>query len=147
MTEIKQLGSESFDQIRSLFYSVFTAAPWFDDWSNENQLTAYIRDITGNPNSLSYGLFEDGRLVGISLGYIKHWCAGTEYLIDEFCILTECQGRGLGRAFISGIEDKLRERGILRIFLQTGADVPAYSFYKRNGFEELVGHISFTKSL
>lgn len=147
MTEIKQLGTEYYDRIKSLFYTVFTSAPWFDDWSDEKQLSAYITDLTGNPNSLSFGLFEDGRLIGLALGSIKHWCKGTEYYIDEFCILTECQGKGLGTAFMNVIEEKLREKGIVNIFLQTGADMPAHRFYNKLGFNELVGHISLSKHI
>ena len=28
---------------------------------------------------LSLGLYEDGALIGIALGRVRHWCTGTEY--------------------------------------------------------------------
>jgi hypothetical protein len=28
-------------------------------------------------------------MVGLSMGYIKHWYEGTEYFINEFCVKTE----------------------------------------------------------
>ena len=44
--------------------------PWNDDWSDDEQLTGYMLDLTGNRNSLSLGLDEENELVGVSLGSI-----------------------------------------------------------------------------
>lgn len=89
MTKIKELDRSSMPEVQEIFKSVFMGEPWNDDWRDEKRLYAYLKDITGNPNSLSLGLFEDDKLVGFSLGNIKHWYSGTEYCIDEFCIKRE----------------------------------------------------------
>ncbi len=34
------------------------------------------------------------------MGNIRHWYAGTEYYINEFCIKTDEQGSGLGTYFL-----------------------------------------------
>ncbi|MBP7901858.1 MAG: GNAT family N-acetyltransferase, partial [Spirochaetes bacterium] len=75
----------------------------------------------------------------------KHWFSGTEYCIDEFCIKTEEQGRGLGRQFIEAVESFIKQKGMSHIFLQTERNMPAYDFYKRNGFHELENHVSLVK--
>lgn len=41
---------------------------WNDDWSDETQLCEYIMDLIGNRNSLTLGFFEDGELIGLSMG-------------------------------------------------------------------------------
>lgn len=48
-----------------------------------------------------------------------------------------------------GIEQKeaIKELGLKQIFLQIEAHVPAYEFYKKNGYTELEGHVSFAKEL
>ena len=145
--ELTQLSAADREAIKALYCSVFMNEPWNDDWSDGAQLDAYITDLIGNPNSLTLGYFEDGRLVGVSMGLVKHWFRGTEYVIDEFCILTERQGAGLGSAFIEALERSLPERGIEHIFLQTDDSMPAYDFYKKRGFTELKGHVSFAKDL
>ncbi|MBR5071379.1 MAG: GNAT family N-acetyltransferase, partial [Oscillospiraceae bacterium] len=94
--------------IKELFSSVFCAAPWYDDWSDPIQLDSYIKDLTGQDRSLSYGLFEADEMIGLALGNIRHWYSGTEYMIDEFCIRTDRQGRGLGSYFMKKIENDLR---------------------------------------
>ncbi len=81
------------------------------------------------------------------MGHIRHWYTGTEYYIDELCIRTEKQGQGIGTLFLQKIEEAIRELGLVQIFLQTEQSVPAYEFYRKNGFLELEGHVSFAKRL
>lgn len=145
--EIKRIGPEKAPAIKELFFSVFTHEPWNDDWSDQEQLDAYIHDLTGQNNSLTYGLYEGETLTGVSMGQIRHWYTGTEYYIDEYCIRTEVQGRGLGTLFLAEIEKQIRELGLTQIFLQTETTVPAYRFYQKQGFNELKEHVSFAKRI
>ena len=136
MLKVKRLSINDKEIIKNLFTSVFTIAPWYDDWSDTNQLDMYINDLVGQGYSLTYGLFDDDELIGIALGYVKHWYSGTEYIINEFCIKTDRQGVGAGSFFITEIEKAIKELGIKQIFLLTDSNVPAYNFYKKNGFVE-----------
>lgn len=147
MVECRKIGTEEMPAIRELFAGVFTGEPWNDDWSDGKQLDLYLEDLVGQQNSLTYGLYEDGWMVGLSMGRMKHWYTGTEYYIDELCIRTDRQGTGLGTLFLQEIEHAIREAGMVQIFLQTSADVPAYQFYRKNGFQELKGHVSFQKRI
>lgn len=143
----KQLDESSADIIKELFVAVFTAEPWNDDWSNETQLQLYIHDLIGQNNSLTFGLYEGAELIGISMGHIKHWYTGTEYFIDELCISTSKQGKGVGTLFVSEIEKACKELGLTHIFLLTGNDVPAFTFYKKQQFLELKNNVAFAKEL
>ena len=145
MTELRELDDSNFDEIKALFKSVFMGPPWNDDWSDDNQLTEYLLDLTKVRNPIRLGLYEDGELVGISIGDVRHWWGGTDYNIEELCIKTDLQGKGLGSKFMAMIEDYLASKGIYQIFLMTGRNMPAYEFYKKRGFEELTDHVSFFK--
>lgn len=145
--ELKRLSMADREKISALFCDVFTHAPWQDDWSDAEQLNAYIDDLVGQRCSLALGYFDSETLVGLAMGYIKHWHAGTEYVIDEYCIDRQRQGQGIGGAFMRAIEGYLTRQGIRRMFLQTEQDVPAYAFYQRRGFQELTGHVSFSKEI
>lgn len=147
MLEIKELTIEEIDIIKSFFKDVFMREPWNDDWSDDEQLHQYITDIIGNRNSLAFGLFEGEQLLGLALGNIKHWYTGTEFFVEEFCIKTELQGRGLGTNFLSLLEECLKEKEIKTIFLMTGKEMPAFAFYKKNGFEEIINHVSLKKDI
>ena len=143
----KQLDESAISIIKELFVSVFSNEPWNDDWSDENQLHLYIQDLVGQSNSLTFGLFEETELIGISMGHIKHWYTGTEYFIDELCISTSKQGQGIGTLFLNEIEAACKELGATHIFLLTEDNVPAFEFYKKNGFFELENSVSFAKEL
>ena len=147
MYVLKRLGLEDKESIKEVFVSVFTKDPWNDDWSDKEQLDMYITDLIGQGYSLTYGLYDDDELIGISMGYIKHWYTGTEYIINELCIRTERQGAGAGTFFISEIEKAIREMGLRQIFLLTDADVPAYDFYKKNGYVEVTNIVPFAKMI
>ncbi|MBP1560569.1 MAG: GNAT family N-acetyltransferase [Oscillospiraceae bacterium] len=143
----KKLDESAISIIKELFVSVFSNEPWNDDWSDENQLHLYIQDLIGQSNSLTFGLFEGTELIGISMGHIKHWYTGTEYLINELCIDNTKQGQGIGTMFLNMIERNCKELGLTHIFLLTENDVPAFEFYKKNGFCELENSVSFAKEL
>lgn len=143
----KRLDESDSDVIRKLFVNVFTKEPWNDDWSDENQLRLYIHDLIGQDNSLTFGLYEGNELIGVSMGHIKHWYTGTEYFIDELCISTEKQGRGIGTLFVGRIEKACRELGMTHLYLLTSKDAPAYKFYLKNGFCVAESTVAFAKDL
>ena len=144
---LKRLGIDDKEIIKDVFVSVFTKEPWNDDWSDGEQLDMYITDLIGQGYSLTYGLYDGDELIGISMGYIKHWYTGTEYIINELCIRTERQGAGAGSFFISEMEKAIKELGLRQIFLLTDKDVPAYDFYRKNGFVEVTNIASFAKMI
>lgn len=144
---LKKLEIDDIDMIESFFVDVFTNEPWNDDWSNEEQLLGYLMDLIGNINSLTLGYFSGDEMVGLSMGHIRHWCTGTEYYIDEFCVCRNKQGLGIGTKFLKDLEQYIISSGMTQIFLLTERNVPAYNFYKKNGFFELEEHVSFVKKL
>ena len=148
MYTLKKLSIEDKEAIKAVFVSVFTKEPWCDDWSDQEQLDLYICDLAGQGYSLTYGLYDEANeLIGISMGYIKHWYSGTEYIINELCIKTERQGAGAGTFFIHAIEKAIKDLGLKQIFLLTESNVPAYEFYKKNGFVECETNVALAKQI
>ncbi|MBO4899739.1 MAG: GNAT family N-acetyltransferase [Lachnospiraceae bacterium] len=129
----------------SLYKSAFFGEPWNDDWSDEEQLTEYIKEKSGGFRAINYGLRLDGKLVALSLGQITHWWEGTNYVLEELCVSPEYQGTGIGTRFMALIEADLKKQDVKGIFLQTDSDKPAYKFYQKNGFKEVSKHVSFFK--
>ena len=139
--------AEHHKLMADFFFNVFTKEPWNDDWSDSRQLNAYIADLAGNPNSLCYGFFSDGGdMLALSIGGIKHWCSGTEYMINELCVRSDMQGRGTGTAFLEAIQKELLAMDIHTIYLLTESRVPAFEFYKNRGFVQEEYTVSFYKN-
>ena len=145
--ELKRLSINDKEAIKELFKGVFTGEPWNDDWSDSQQFDLYIDDLCGQGYSLTFGLYDGNELIGLSMGYIKHWYTGTEYIIDELCIKTDRQGSGAGTFFLEQIEKTIKEMGLKQIFLLTDRGVPAYNFYKKNGYVEVSNLVPFAKQI
>ena len=145
--ELKQLTGQDQEQMIAFYTGVFNQPPWNDDWSDKAQLSSYIEDLTGNKNSVAFGFFRGEEMVGLSMGSIRHWYQGTEYFIDEFCVRTDLQGQGIGTAFLNAVEDRVRAMGVVHIFLLTDRDVPAFAFYRKNGFTMLEKNTALKKTL
>lgn len=145
--KLRVLGLDDIESITQHFVTVFTDEPWNDNWDDKNQLNNYMLDLVGQGNSLTLGYYCDHELVGLSMGHLRHWFTGTEYFINELCILQKNQGQGVGTQFMKDIEDYLLVRNIARIVLTTDRSVPAYHFYIKNGYKELSEIVFFYKGL
>ena len=141
---IELLTSEKIEEVKTAMYRIFSAPPWNDQWT-DHQLHLYVQELMENNNSLSLGFRKESQLIGISLGRIKHWYEGTDYWIDEFGLLPQYQKLGLGSRFLEEIETFLSERGIFTMTLLTERAVPAYFFYRKNGFTEKEEQVFFSK--
>ncbi len=144
--EIRELTICNIESIKKLMLAIFSKEPWNDTWTEE-QLHLYIRELIDNRNSLSFGIYEDEALIGMALGHIKHWYEGTEYWIEEFGIHPEIQNNGIGTNFIRQIEKILAGKGVSYVVLLTEKHMPAYEFYKRNGFQENEGTVFLAKKI
>ena len=147
MEEFILLDDKYLGEAAHLYQRAFGKAPWNDDWSDEEQLTEYISEVSGGKTKLNYGLLIDGKLAAVALGSIRHWWEGTNLNIEELCVDPDLQGQGIGSRFMKMIEEDIKARGLAGIFLQTDADKPSYKFYIKNGYNELNKHVSFYKSV
>ena len=147
MVTVRELSDRDFASVCALFHSVFTGPPWYDDWSDPDQMQAYIRDLMCNPNSLAFGCFSDDCLIAASLGSVMHWFSGTQYYIYEFFVSAAMQNTGIGSKLLQEIETQIRSKGIVSVFLQTGDEMPAYKFYSKHGFTQIPHHVSMMKTL
>ncbi|MBY4966446.1 GNAT family N-acetyltransferase [Streptococcus suis] len=145
--ELKELAVADIEMVKQLFLSVFSQEPWNDDWSDEEQLDCYIGDLLGHSRALCFGLFDQEKLISLSLGYIRYWYEGTEYRIEELCISRHYQGRGIGQDFLKRIEEQLERRQIVHILLQTERNLPAYFFYQKYGFRTLEEDVTMVKKV
>lgn len=119
-------------EMRMLFLDVFTNDPWFDKWSSEEQLDAYMRDLTENTNSLSLALYDENDvLIGCSLGYVFNWWEGREYFIKEFFVSRKEQNQGVGSTFLELMDSKLKAIEIKFITLNTEKKCPGLSFLSK----------------
>ena len=53
---------------------------------------------------VGYVLKEEASIIALSIGMKKPWINGMEYYIDQFCVKSDLQGKGIGSHFLNLIE-------------------------------------------
>ena len=84
-----------------------------------------------------------GRPVGyvvLTLGFSVE-AGGCEGCLDEWYLLPEVRGRGLGRQVLGLVEAAARELGVRRLFLEVEHANPAIALYRRVGFVDHRRHL------
>jgi len=79
----------------------------------------------------------DGRILGYALVpfYFALEFDGLVALLDEFCLLPETRGQGIGSKLLNNLADALKAQGLTRLRLEIDARYPeATALYQRLGF-------------
>ena len=69
------------------------------------------------------------------LGRIDYYSNWSQFCVDEFNVLQDFQGKGIGSRLTNFVSNLMKQDGIERIFLITGGKLAA-EFYEKNGFEK-----------
>ena len=146
MLVIKELSKENKKEIEEVFLKTFSEEPWCDT-RDFDQLDLYMDELLAPFNSLTFGLFLDEVLIGISLGRIAHFYDGTQYRVDEFCIKSGFHGLNYGSKFMTMLSEETLKRNIKYIILTTERAFPAYQFYLKNGFDVVDGNVMLAKKI
>ena len=99
------------------------------------------------PLSVGFVCEDAGQILGFAAGRTLTYLYGREYVIDEFCVSAEMQGRGIGSRLLNSIADEMRQQGIASINLQTTKGYPSEQFYLKNGFQHSAGMITMYRVL
>lgn len=130
----RRFNWKDLDECATLFKNVFSADPWFDEWVSLDQSRNYLNELVENPVFEGFVMCEDSRIVAVCLGHRRSWWMGKEFFVDEFFVETGRQGNGIGTKTVDFLVDILREEGYVRLTLLTNKNIPAETFYLKNGF-------------
>jgi len=130
----RRFNWKDLDECSALFKKVFSADPWFDEWVSLDQSRNYLKELVQNPVFEGFLMCEDSKIVAVCLGHRRSWWMGKEFFMDEFFVETGRQGNGIGTKTVDFLVDILREDGYTRLTLLTNKNIPAETFYLKNGF-------------
>ena len=139
------MSREHIEECVDLYIDVFTKAPWNDTYESGGQVSRFFRNHMANNYFVGYVLKGQGGIIALSIGMKKPWINGAEYYIDQFCVRTDLQGKGVGSCFLKLIEDEIRKEQMNAIILSTERGFPSEQFYLKNGFKPVGGLITFIK--
>ncbi|WP_152656644.1 GNAT family N-acetyltransferase [Oceanobacillus sp. CFH 90083] len=119
-----------------LFLNVFNEEPWNDEWTLE-KAEKYLSDFYQTPGFFGVSALENNEIIGFIFGVCRVWWSGDEFFINEMCVNTDQQNKGVGKALINYLEKVMDANRISTISLLTDRGIPAEEFYKKNGFKEI----------
>lgn len=131
------LSSANIADFAPLYFRVFNAPPWNDGWASVAEVDKRLQIFAAFPSFIGLGLQIAGEPVGFAFGWGEHWVSGPSFFIKEYCVATERQRTGLGRALFDALADHLRAAGYTGLYLQTDPDSAAEAFYRQMGCQRL----------
>ncbi|WP_160919078.1 GNAT family N-acetyltransferase [Pseudalkalibacillus hwajinpoensis] len=133
-TELKRLNSTNIEESTKLYMDVFNGEPWNDGWKLEDARERLV-DIFKNPKFIGIGIYYDKeKLIGFLLGYTEKWLSSNHYYLNEMCVKTDLQSKGVGSKLLIELENTCEEKNINRIYLLTARAGQAEAFYKKSNF-------------
>lgn len=129
---IRQLTETDLPEMAELFLSVFNGEPWNEEWDLENareRITIVFKSV----NSICSGYFENGKLLGFIQGYHRPYQTKRVFCLEEMCVSSTVQRMGIGTKLWDFLEQKLIERGVGSIHLNTLRGSSAEQFYTKQG--------------
>ena len=143
--DIIKMSNKHIDECVDLFIDVFTKAPWHDTYSSRKQVVSFFQNYMTNNYFVGYVLKEESSIIALSIGMKKPWINGMEYYIDQFCVKSDLQGKGIGSYCLKLIEYEIQNEKMNAIILNTESGFPSENFYLKNGFQLVDGLITLIK--
>ena len=143
---IRPYEETDLEACAAVYCSAFSAPPWNENWTDEiAQRRVY--ELMCTPMSYGYVIAENEQILGFAAGRLMTYLYGREYVIDEFCVAYDTQGRGVGSRLMQHILKDMQERGCVGAVLNTTKGYPSERFYLKNGFRQNPDMITMFKEL
>ena len=144
--EYKEIKIENADSLAELFMESFNSPPWNDRWNIE---TAEIRLAQMLDGRASYGMaaYNNGVLCGMAIGCFEQYYDGIVFNLREFCVKNSLRGKGVGSVIYSELENRLRQKNVKEITLNTLNGRATEGFYEKLGMSKTETIVVMNKKL
>lgn len=130
---VEKMRMEDIPQVQALHWSL---APFGRESEEAEKL--YSR-MEKDPDYLLLVAREGDRVLGTITGVCCHALSANFLAIEDFVVLEECRGQGIGSRLMAGLDEFAAERNCLYgILVSSGFRLDAHRFYESHGFTEQV---------
>lgn len=130
----RRFENDDLTAAAKLFQKAFLEAPWYEEWTFQ-QAYDRLAEQKNCQNFCGYVMFDGDELIGIMSGRIMTYLDYKELWIDELCISSQYQGKGIGSLFLEYIKGQLNDLLVSKIVLNTTKSYLSDKFYAKNGFQ------------
>ena len=137
MSEIitRKFTMDMLDECVDLYMKTYSQEPWNESWDSRDVVADFYKNHYANNYFLGFVAMKDGKIVGVSVGFLKPYIRGMEYYIDDFFVSTDYHRQGIGSKFMTAIKNELISQKIHAIMLNTERGYPSHKFYESIGFQ------------
>lgn len=132
---LREYRHTDMDGAMELYMDTFADPPFNYSWMERDRIRRYFVDMENTPGFKGFVYERDGALAGLCLGTVQDYFACCVYDIKELVVAADCRGSGVGTELLTGAEERLAGLGVELMSLATSAELPAFGFYKKNGYE------------
>ena len=118
---------------------------WPDAWPNIDAALEEVSESFGEDRISRVAVDEDG----LVLGWIGGICSydGNVWELHPLVVRPDLQGRGIGRALVADLEERVRERGGLTIWLGTDDEAGMTTLSGVDLYPNVLEHLANIKNL
>ncbi|MCL2199496.1 MAG: GNAT family N-acetyltransferase [Defluviitaleaceae bacterium] len=144
---LKMYQESDLEICTEIYVSAFNAPPLSYDFLTKEKAERYLRDITRTPGFLGYTYWEEDEMVAFCFGKLDNYFEGVMFEVEELAVVPGKHRSGVGSTVMRLLEAKLAGYRVMAVNLHTSRDLPAFSFYLKNGYEELQENVTLMKWL
>lgn len=133
---VRNISKEDIENCTNIFIDAYSKEPWNESHDYE-KVKEFLNKFTSDNTNIGWVILNKGQIVGFMVGTIIPSIEKDYFRIEDICVRSDMQRKGIGRELIRRTALELRSRNIDSIILNTIKDFPAYRFYLNNGFREI----------
>jgi aminoglycoside 6'-N-acetyltransferase I len=147
MSELIMYRETDLETCVRIYVEAFNAPPLNYSFLTKEKAERYLRDLTRTPGFLGYVFLQEGAMTAFCFGKLDNYFEGTMFEVEELAVIPELHRSGVGSEVMGLLETKLAGYGVSAVSLNTSKQLPAFSFYLKNGYEELPENVTLMKWL
>ena len=127
--KIRKATLRDLNEISEVFRIETSKKPYVQGWNKKTSFNK-INELFKKEDI--YLAEIEKKIVGFIISRIKK---GKDAFVDEFWVLADYQGKGIGRALLKFLEKESKRRGIKNVTLIANKKAKAVDFYKKMGYK------------
>ena len=130
---IRAIEQKDLNPLSELYVSVFKSHPWNEEWKI-SWAKERLDIIMASPRFSGFTFESESQILGAVLGTENSFKGKRQMEIVELFVAPHLQSTGIGSKLLLSIEEHAKRNGCFYSVLLTSNEVPAFGFYRHNGY-------------